>query len=132
MEDNYDYVKIGQCSDASCERPTYILEKSGSLVPTDVYTSSTGFLKVTFTSDGAVEYSGFTAKWKVVGLERTACDNCPSNSTHTITGQTTVALVFVTKGSRDQTLARAHLAWRGRTRLLLALSYAPTALPAST
>jgi hypothetical protein len=56
------------------------MSESGSLSASNVYTSTTGFLKVTFTSvHGAtpVTHSGFTGTWSLVLHHgSTACDNC--------------------------------------------------------
>jgi hypothetical protein len=75
-EYGYDYVTIYQCSSASCSPQTEILRQSGSLnlSASNVYTSTTGFLKVTFTSDGSSTGSGFTGTWSAVADP--ACTNC--------------------------------------------------------
>jgi hypothetical protein len=94
----YDYMTIYQCSSASCSQQTTILRHSGSLdaVPcsgpcdapaagycapvvsaSNVYTSTTGFLKVTFTVTSSNPRTGFTGTWSIPpGLASTACDNC--------------------------------------------------------
>lgn len=65
-QSNYDYVSIYNCS--NCEEPSQrILRHSGSLSPSNVYRSTTGFLNVTFTSDAYTEYKGFRAEWSVSG-----------------------------------------------------------------
>jgi hypothetical protein len=56
-------VTIYECGSASCSDWTELLKHSGSLNAMNVYTSTTGFLKVTFTSDGSVTRSGFIGSW---------------------------------------------------------------------
>jgi len=57
-QSNYDYVSIYTCN---CEEPSQrILRNSGSLSPSNVYRSTTGFLKVTFTSNAYTTNSGFS------------------------------------------------------------------------
>jgi hypothetical protein len=94
IEESHDYVSI--CIDTSCSSPPKIL--SGFLGKTGVYTSSTGFLKVTFKSDSYTTFTGFTATWTVAGLASTECDNCPSNSAHALTGQTAVTACVCNTG----------------------------------
>ncbi len=65
-ESDYDYVSIDRCKSASCSPKTQILRQSGSLSASNVYTSTEGFLKVTFTSDGSTSKSGFTGSWNLV------------------------------------------------------------------
>jgi hypothetical protein len=69
-------VTTYQCSSASCSPQTEIMSESGSLSASNVYTSTTGFLKVTFKADGYGTRSGFTGTWSLVHHGSTACDNC--------------------------------------------------------
>jgi hypothetical protein len=62
-EPEYDFVTIYECGSASCSDATELLKHSGSLNANSFYTSTTGFLKVTFTSDYSVTGSGFTGTW---------------------------------------------------------------------
>ena len=48
-----DKVRIYECDTQACSSPRQILSHSGTSRPTGVYTSATGFLKVTFTSDSS-------------------------------------------------------------------------------
>ena len=64
-ESVHDQVRIYECDTQACSSPRQILSHSGSSRPTGVYTSATGVLKVTFTSDGSVTRDGFTATWTV-------------------------------------------------------------------
>ena len=64
-EFNYDFVTINECTSSSCCTKTQLAKLSGSDVPSDDYTSSTGYLQVVFTSDSSVEKSGFEATWEV-------------------------------------------------------------------
>jgi hypothetical protein len=56
--DSFDTVRIFRCYSVSCSPKTEIMRLSGSLLPTDkskIYTSTTGFLQVTLSSD-AIRY----------------------------------------------------------------------------
>jgi hypothetical protein len=64
-----DYVTIYTCNSASCSPHTQILRQSGSLNANNVYTSTTGFLKVIFTSDSSSTLSGFTGSWSLASSE---------------------------------------------------------------
>jgi len=67
-EAGYDFVSIYECGSASCLDGKVLKHLSGARVDaSNVYTSMTGFLKVTFTSDGSVTGSGFTGTWSVGG-----------------------------------------------------------------
>ena len=62
-EQNYDFVSIYDCN---CEESKKrILHHSGTLGSSYKYTSSTGYLKVTFKSDGSVVKSGFIGEWSI-------------------------------------------------------------------
>jgi hypothetical protein len=70
-EGGRDDVTIYACDSVSCSSQTELLKHSGSLDAGNVYTSTTGFLKVAFTSDGSVTLSGFTGTWSVPAGLRT-------------------------------------------------------------
>jgi hypothetical protein len=75
-ESGYDYVSIYRCDTATCDGSSErILRQAGTLSPSNVYSSSTGFLKVTFTSDSVNHRSGFTAEWSVVQGELWTCNS---------------------------------------------------------
>ena len=77
-----DWVEVFRCTDDSCSTKTQELRKSGSLEATNVYTSSTGFLQVIFTSNYQFEYGGFSAAWSVGG----ACTDCTAGKYSTDIG----------------------------------------------
>jgi hypothetical protein len=85
-ESGYDDVTIYQCSSASCSPQTLIQKLSGSpsasaVYTSTVYTSTTGFLKVTFTSDGSVVGSGFTGTWSCGAVAATTeCTTCTAGT----------------------------------------------------
>ena len=83
-ESGYDFVSVFRCSEASCSSPEQVMRQSGSLSSSNVYNSVTGFLKVTFTSDGSVTGGGFTGTWSTGSvastLGATTCLACPANS----------------------------------------------------
>lgn len=74
-QDKHDYVQIFACESASGRFPitnsqscTFIAKLMGtSLTGPATYSSSTGFLKVTFRTDGSVQRDGFNATWKSFG-----------------------------------------------------------------
>ena len=69
-ESGYDYVTINRCTSSSCSSTEQIARLSGSGTNvtslSNVYTSSTGYLQVLFTSDGSATMSGFAATWNTV------------------------------------------------------------------
>ena len=95
-ESGYDYVSIDRCDTAACESTERIGRLSGSSVSSsNVYSSSTGFLKVTFTSNSWGPRSGFTAEWSVQGELWTchsmsclsAVPECSTYTKHLITAE---------------------------------------------
>ena len=95
-ESGYDYVSIYRCDTATCDDSSErILREAGTLSPSNVYSSSTGFLKVTFTSDHNTARSGFTAEWSVQGELWTchsmsclsAVPECSTYTKHLITAE---------------------------------------------
>ena len=70
-EENYDYVRIKRCQDASCSLSEPLGELHGSHDPAMLqsYVSSptTGYryLQVQFTSDSTTNYAGFVANWNL-------------------------------------------------------------------
>ena len=64
-----DVVRIYQCTEISCHNsPQTLAEWSGVRTSPQVV-STTGFMKVVFTSDASVNnYDGFTAYWSSVSL----------------------------------------------------------------
>jgi hypothetical protein len=73
--DSSDVVRIYQCYSASCSPRTELKSLSGDLLFADkskIYTSTTGFLQVTFTSDESGILSGFTAAW----IAWSECTDC--------------------------------------------------------
>ena len=65
-EAGYDYVTINRCTSSLCSSVEQIARLSGSMSSSKVYTSSTGYLQVLFTSDDSVLGSGFVATWGIV------------------------------------------------------------------
>jgi hypothetical protein len=64
-ESGYDVVTINRCtSSSSCVEQVASLSGSSVSLST-IYTSSTGYMQVVFTSDGSVLRSGFVASWSV-------------------------------------------------------------------
>jgi hypothetical protein len=66
-----DVVRVFECVDVYCSRQQQIAILAGTYSTTKVVTSSTGFVKVVFTSDGSVNYDGFTATWSTVSFSST-------------------------------------------------------------
>jgi hypothetical protein len=63
---NKDFVRVFQCSDVACTQQLLLAELSGVYTTPQDMTSSTGYMKVVFTSDSSVNYDGFTASWTTV------------------------------------------------------------------
>jgi hypothetical protein len=63
---NKDFVHVFQCSDVACSQQLLLAELSGVYTTPQDVTSSTGYMKVVFTSDSSVNYDGFTASWTTV------------------------------------------------------------------
>jgi hypothetical protein len=61
-----DVVRVFQCEDASCSQPQQLAELSGTYLSAQDVVSITGYMKVVFTSDNTISYSGFTAIWNLV------------------------------------------------------------------
>ena len=65
-EQDYDFVYVNRCIDASCRKKTQLAELSGTWIST-WYSSSTGYLEVMLTSDDRETRSGFVASWSTLG-----------------------------------------------------------------
>ena len=61
-----DFVRVFQCADVSCSQQQQLAELSGLFSTQQAVTSTTGYMKVVFTSDGSVNYDGFNATWMTV------------------------------------------------------------------
>jgi len=63
-EEGYDFVTIFNCADGeACVNTTQVAGLSGFLVSGQKVQSSTGVMRVVFTSDYAITYGGFAASW---------------------------------------------------------------------
>jgi hypothetical protein len=62
-----DAVRVFQCTQLDCSQQQQIAELSGWYLSTQSVTSSTGYMKVIFTSDYDGNYDGFKASWSMVG-----------------------------------------------------------------
>ena len=63
-----DKVRIYACKESTCASTSSTPIGGaifGTSTPTSNYTSSTGFLKIAFTSDSYGQYAGFTGTWSV-------------------------------------------------------------------
>ncbi|NBW88860.1 MAG: hypothetical protein EBR51_02930, partial [Gammaproteobacteria bacterium] len=88
-ERSYDFVTISRCSDAECAQHTQILKHSGRMSAGSVYTSTTGFLKVSFTSDHSITDDGVLANWSLSGTE--GCIACSAGKYSAALGASTAA-----------------------------------------
>jgi hypothetical protein len=61
-----DLVRVFQCTDIGCSEQQLLAELSGTYSSAQAVTSTTGYMKVEFTSDGSVNYDGFIATWMIV------------------------------------------------------------------
>jgi hypothetical protein len=63
-----DVVRVFQCSDLACLQPQLLAELFGFHFMAQTITSTSGFMKVAFTTDSSVNYDGFNATWTSVGF----------------------------------------------------------------
>jgi len=69
-EAKYDFVKVyTTCTSADCSSTDPLDPIDGNTVPSSTYTSSTGIMKIEFTSDGSTVKKGFAATWWVPELK---------------------------------------------------------------
>ena len=61
-----DVVRVFQCTALDCSEQLQLAELFGLHFMTQTITSTTGFMKVAFTSDSTVNYDGFSASWSSV------------------------------------------------------------------
>ncbi len=61
-----DVVRVFQCSDMQCSQQQQLAELSGTYADVQSITSTTGYIRVTFTTDGRANYDGFSASWSSV------------------------------------------------------------------
>ena len=61
-----DFLRVWQCTDAACSEQQQLVELSGLYSTPQVVSSATGFMKVVFTSDLALNYDGFNVSWTSV------------------------------------------------------------------
>jgi hypothetical protein len=81
-ESRYDTFTVNRCTSSSCGTIKQVAKLSGSSVsPSTIYTSSTVYMQVVFTSDGSVTASGFVASWstrnQTMDVSNTTCAACP-------------------------------------------------------
>ena len=62
-EGGWDFVSVYSCSGQSCLNQELLGSFTGNDVPADV-TSSTGFIRIEWTSDYSVTFTGWSAQWK--------------------------------------------------------------------
>ena len=63
-----DIIRVFQCTDIACSQQQQLAELSGLYSTPQAVTSTTGYVKVTFTSDGRISYDGLSASWSSVLL----------------------------------------------------------------
>jgi hypothetical protein len=74
----YDFVNFFVCRDKWCDDKTEILKHSGWTTPESIYSSNTGFLRVTFSSDKDYTHTGFIGNWWVTG--NVQCASCAAGT----------------------------------------------------
>jgi hypothetical protein len=70
-----DFVRVFQCTNVLCSQQQQLAELSGSYSSVQTVTSSTGYMRVVFTSDGSINSDGFNASWNLVSI----CVSCFQN-----------------------------------------------------
>jgi hypothetical protein len=81
----YVTVTVNRCTSSSCGTVTHVAKLSGSVVsPSTIYTSSTGYMQVFFTSDGSVGASDFVSSFGAPTTDDGCkqCDMCILPSGH--------------------------------------------------
>ncbi len=66
MQPLNDVVRVFECSNAFCSQQQQLAELSGTYADVQSITSTTGYMRVTFTTDGSVNLAGFNALWTSV------------------------------------------------------------------
>jgi hypothetical protein len=125
----HHFMTVFRCSNAPCSTSrTELMRNSGNVDGATVYTSTTGFLKLIFTSDALGTSPGFDAQWSVctacvagkyktstgpavctdcasntysaavVATVANTCTACPLNSGHTLWGQTSITAYVCNTG----------------------------------
>jgi len=61
-----DVVQVFQCLTVNCWEQQQLAELSGMYQGTEGIISTTGYMRVTFVSDGSINSEGFTASWTSV------------------------------------------------------------------
>ncbi len=61
-----DYVLVYQCTSSSCSQQQQIAELSGTYLRAQTVISTTGVMKVVFSSDDSTTSDGFSASWLMV------------------------------------------------------------------
>ncbi len=59
----WDFVRVYQCSNMSCDNPEMVLELSGSYSSPQAVSSTKGYMLIWFMSDSNNVFAGFTATW---------------------------------------------------------------------
>ena len=63
-EGNCDFVQVYSCSSSNCQNTMLLGQYSGNTLPAELR-SSTGLMKIVWTSDYSVDYSGWRAEWTI-------------------------------------------------------------------
>jgi hypothetical protein len=63
-----DFVRVFACATIDCGVQEQLAELSGTYAMQPVFSTSTGFMKVVFTSDFSATSPGFTASWNSVSM----------------------------------------------------------------
>jgi len=61
----YDFVYIDTCTSSLCADTTRLAEFAGHVIPPTIFTSTTGYLQISFTSDASFVDNGFALQWSV-------------------------------------------------------------------
>jgi hypothetical protein len=70
LENAYDFVRVSQTSDLSCTSIKEIARMTGTYTSVQSFTSTTGYVHVSFTSDASQTSNGFTAAWAPTSIVR--------------------------------------------------------------
>jgi hypothetical protein len=61
-----DIIRVFECTDIGCSQQQLLAKLSGWYSAPQTVTSSTGYMKVLFTSDWSINYEGFSSSWSLV------------------------------------------------------------------
>ena len=119
-ESGFDYVSVYQCNTAACgssERTGLLKHSGSSLSSSNMYRSSTGILKVTFTSESGTSAIGFSGIWISSSTSgATSCSTVPNKKVIHMVAVLSYTYSEFTSGSRQNDFRHAVADTAGSVR----------------